>query len=104
MHSSHEYDKDFHNFHVTTTNYTNPFSIITKSVMCIYIDEYYFFLQGTFASMATKQHQQLERNMFQIDPGPGLFSKIFSDVAFIYNRKHYDYPRVTQTVSLCNDK
>ncbi|KAK0165007.1 hypothetical protein PV328_003565 [Microctonus aethiopoides] len=54
--------------------------------------------RGTFASMATKQHQQLERNMFQIDPGPGLFSKIFSDVAFIYNRKHYDYPRVTQTV------
>lgn len=45
-----------------------------------------------------KQHMPFGLNILVVNPGPTLFSKVFNCLSHVYNRKEFDYSRVTQLV------
>ncbi|XP_053977074.1 glycerol-3-phosphate acyltransferase 1, mitochondrial isoform X1 [Hylaeus volcanicus] len=54
--------------------------------------------KDSLVNTISKQHMPFGLNILEISPGCTLLSKIFHSISHIYNRKIYDYTRVTQTV------
>ncbi|XP_076382724.1 glycerol-3-phosphate acyltransferase mino isoform X1 [Megalopta genalis] len=45
-----------------------------------------------------KQHMPFGLNILVVNPGPALFSKVFSCISHVWSRKVYDYAKITQMV------
>lgn len=47
---------------------------------------------------AVSNQQAFGVNILMVDPGPGLFSKLFCHLSHVYSFKKYYYPKLTQTI------
>ena len=56
--------------------------------------------QESFAKEAAKQYSFSYTNLLLVPPQTKLLSKIFTKISHVYSFKKYNYPRVTQTVSI----